>query len=33
MTLPKPEGYDQAKFDDDKKKAVFSFNGTAAAQP
>jgi hypothetical protein len=28
--LPKPEGYDQAKFDDDKKKAVLSFNGTAA---
>jgi hypothetical protein len=28
--LPKPEGYDQQKFDDDKKKAVLSFNGTAA---
>jgi hypothetical protein len=28
--LPKPEGYDQGKFDDDKKKAVLSFNGTAA---
>jgi hypothetical protein len=28
--LPKPEGYDQAKFDDDKKKAVLSFQGTAA---
>jgi hypothetical protein len=28
--LPKPEGYDQAKFDEDKKKAVLSFNGTAA---
>ncbi len=28
--LPKPEGYDQAKFDDDKKKAVLSFTGTAA---
>ncbi len=28
--LPKPEGYDQSKFDDDKKKAVLSFNGTAA---
>jgi hypothetical protein len=28
--LPKPEGYDQAKFDEDKKKAILSFNGTAA---
>lgn len=28
--LPLPQGYDQAKFDDDKKKAVLSFNGTAA---
>ncbi len=28
--LPKPEGYDQAKFEEDKKKAVLSFNGTAA---
>jgi hypothetical protein len=28
--LPKPEGYDQAKFDEDKKKAVLSFTGTAA---
>jgi hypothetical protein len=28
--LPKPEGYDQSKFDEDKKKAVLSFNGTAA---
>jgi hypothetical protein len=28
--LPKPEGYDQAKFDDDKKKAILSFQGTAA---
>ncbi len=28
--LPKPEGYDQAKFDDDKKKAILNFNGTAA---
>jgi hypothetical protein len=28
--LPKPDGYDQSKFDDDKKKAVLSFNGTAA---
>ena len=27
----KPQGYDQAKFDEDKKKAVLSFNGTAAA--
>jgi hypothetical protein len=29
-TLPKPEGYDQSKFDDDKKKAILSFQGTAA---
>ncbi|MGB2632638.1 MAG: hypothetical protein WAM58_01765 [Candidatus Acidiferrum sp.] len=29
--LPLPQGYDQAKFDEDKKKAVLSFNGTAAA--
>jgi hypothetical protein len=28
--LPKPEGYDQAKFDEDKKKAILSFNGTGA---
>jgi len=28
--LPKPEGYDQSKFDEDKKKAVLNFNGTAA---
>ena len=28
--LPKPEGYDAQKFEDDKKKAVLSFNGTAA---
>jgi hypothetical protein len=28
--LPLPAGYDQTKFADDKKKAVLSFNGTAA---
>ncbi len=28
--LPLPAGYDPAKFADDKKKAVLSFNGTAA---
>jgi tetratricopeptide (TPR) repeat protein len=28
--LPKPEGIDQAKFDEDKKKAILNFNGTAA---
>lgn len=28
--LPKPEGYPAEKFDEDKKKAVLSFNGTAA---
>ncbi len=28
--LPKPEGYDQSKFDDDKKKAILNFEGTAA---
>jgi len=28
--LPLPQGYDAAKFEDDKKKAVLSFNGTAA---
>jgi hypothetical protein len=28
--LPLPAGYDPAKFDEDKKKAVLSFNGTAA---
>jgi len=28
--LPKPEGYDEAKFGDEKKKAILSFNGTAA---
>jgi hypothetical protein len=30
-SLPKPEGYDDAKFADEKKKAVLSFNGTAAS--
>jgi hypothetical protein len=29
-SLPKPEGYDDAKFADDKKKAALSFYGTAA---
>jgi tetratricopeptide (TPR) repeat protein len=29
-SLPKPEGYDDAKFADEKKKAVLSFEGTAA---
>jgi hypothetical protein len=29
--LPKPDGYDPAKFADDKKKAILSFNITAAA--
>jgi hypothetical protein len=29
--LPKPEGYDDAKFADDKKKAALSFEGTAAS--
>jgi len=28
--LPKPEGYDQGKFDEEKKKAALSFYGTAA---
>ncbi|MGB7438171.1 MAG: hypothetical protein WBW49_22350, partial [Candidatus Acidiferrum sp.] len=28
--LPKPDGIDQAKFDEDKKKAILNFNGTAA---
>src|SRR5271169_2415212 len=28
--LPKPEGYDDAKFAEEKKKAVLNFNGTAA---
>lgn len=28
--LPKPEGYDEGKFADDKKKAALSFYGTAA---
>ena len=29
--LAKPEGYDDAKFAEEKKKAVLSFNGTAAS--
>ena len=29
-SLPKPEGYDEAKFAEEKKKAILSFNGTAA---
>lgn len=29
--LTKPEGYDDAKFADEKKKAVLSFNGTAGS--
>jgi hypothetical protein len=29
-TLPKPENYDDAKFVEEKKKAVLAFNGTAA---
>lgn len=28
--LPKPDGVDQAKFDEDKKKAILNFQGTAA---
>jgi hypothetical protein len=28
--LAKPEGYDEAKFAEEKKKAILSFNGTAA---
>jgi tetratricopeptide (TPR) repeat protein len=28
--LPKPENVDQAKFDEDKKKAILNFQGTAA---
>jgi hypothetical protein len=28
--LPKPEGYDDAKFADEKKKSVLTFNATAA---
>ena len=29
--LAKPEGYDEAKFAEEKKKAILSFNGTAAS--